>query len=138
MNKRIRHSGIVEAIDGECVRVRIEQSSACGSCKVASACNASERATKTIDVYGAAAGKSYAVGDEVVVSVSERSGFEALAVAFVAPFVLLLAVVVVLSLLTGNETVAALGGIATLIPYYGAVYLLRDKIGSRFAFEIEG
>lgn len=134
----ITHSGIVENITNGCIQVRISQSSACASCKVASQCNAWERKEKIIDVYdNAADGHDYAVGDKVTVAVSQRSGSEAVVLAFIVPFALLVLTVFACSLLTGNEAIAALVGLAILIPYYIILYIMRSKISRRISFTIE-
>ena len=46
MSNKIKHAGVVDGVEGECVRVRILQSSACSACKVAAHCNASETKEK--------------------------------------------------------------------------------------------
>jgi len=46
-------------------------------------------------------------------------------------------VLVAVLLITGDEGKAALGGLVSLLPYYGLLWLFRDRIGSRFAFTIE-
>jgi sigma-E factor negative regulatory protein RseC len=56
---------------------------------------------------------------------------------FGLPFVVMVVALVVLLVLTGSEAVAALGGIAALLPYYGLLYLFRDRIRDRLAFTIE-
>ena len=133
----ITHSGIVENITDGCIQVRISQSSACIGCKVAGQCHAWERKDKIIDVYNAGKGSAYAVGDKVTVAVSQHSGSEAVVLAFVIPFMLLIATVFVCSLLTDSEAVAALAGLAILIPYYIILYMLRSKISKRISFTIE-
>ena len=50
MSNKIKHSGVVDGVDGTTVRVRILQSSACSACKVASHCNASETKEKLVEV----------------------------------------------------------------------------------------
>ena len=49
MNK-IKHTGIVDGVEGECVKVRILQASACSACKVAAHCNASEMKEKMVEI----------------------------------------------------------------------------------------
>ena len=51
MSANIKHCGIVDEITDGCIKVRIVQSSACASCKVASRCNASESKEKIVEVY---------------------------------------------------------------------------------------
>ena len=66
----IRHSGIVDSVSGDCIKVRILQTSACASCKVAGYCNASESKEKIVDVFGDASCGQLRVGDRVVVTAS--------------------------------------------------------------------
>ncbi len=136
MNQRIRHSGVVESIEEGCVHVRIVQTSSCAACKVAGYCNAAESKEKMIDVYCDAVA-DYKVGQQVTVSTSEQVAVKALLWAFGVPFVLLLAMLILVLLLTGNEGWAALGALAILVPYYAILWLLRDKMREQLAFTIE-
>lgn len=136
MNQRIRHSGVVESIEEGCVHVRIVQTSSCAACKVAGYCNAAESKEKMIDVYCDAVA-DYKVGQQVTVSTSGQVAVKALLWAFGVPFVLLLAMLILVLLLTGNEGWAALGALAILVPYYAILWLLRDKMREQLAFTIE-
>ncbi len=136
MNDEIRHLGVVDDVDGCNVKVRIMQSSACSACKIAKSCNTSESKAKIIDVYGCKdihLGK----GDNVVVIASRSSGFYAVFLSSVVPLFVLLIVLGVVLALTGREVPSALAGIGSLIPYYSALYLFRDKIRDKVSFRIE-
>lgn len=136
MNQRIRHSGVVESIEEGCVHVRIVQTLSCAACKVAGYCNAAESKEKMIDVYCDAVA-DYKVGQQVTVSTSGQVAVKALLWAFGVPFVLLLAMLILVLLLTGNEGWAALSALAILVPYYAILWLLRDKMREQLAFTIE-
>jgi len=136
MNNKISHSGVVESIGRDCVHVRIVQTSACAACKVAGYCNAAESKEKIVDVYCDNA-TAYAVGQPVVVTASTGVAARALLLGFGLPFVILVVVLFVVLLATGNEGHAALAGIVALLPYYGVLYLFRDSIRDRLAFSIE-
>ena len=136
MNQRIRHSGVVESIEEGCVHVRIVQTSSCAACKVAGYCNAAESKEKMIDVYCDAVA-DYKGGQQVTVSTSGQVAVKALLWAFGVPFVLLLAMLILVLLLTGNEGWAALSALAILVPYYAILWLLRDKMREQLAFTIE-
>ena len=136
MSTKISHSGIIEGIEGDCVKVRIVQTSACAACKVAGYCNAAESKEKIIDVFCDSVA-AYQVGQQVVVSASGQVAVKALLWAFGVPFVLLMAVLLLVLLLTGNEGWAALSALATLVPYYVLLWLLRDKMREQLAFTIE-
>lgn len=138
VNDRIRHSGIVEDISAGCIKVRIVQSSSCVGCKISGHCTASEQKEKVIDVY--TSDREVApiqVGDEVMVSVSAQSGIEAVILAFGIPFVVLVATIFTVMMLTGNDAMSALSGLAVLIPYYAVLYALRSKITKRISFAID-
>ena len=135
MSTKISHSGIVERIDEGCVHVRIVQTSACAACKVAGYCHAAESKEKIVDVYRPAG--SLKVGDAVTVTASTKIASQALLLAFAIPFVLLVLVLVVVLWMTGNEAIAGLCALGSLLPYYGVLYLLRNKVREKFAFEIE-
>ena len=136
MNQRITHSGVVDSVEDGCVHVRIVQTSACAACKVASYCNASESKEKMIDVFCDSVAE-YKIGQQVTVSTSGQVAAKALLWAFGVPFVLLMVVLVLVLLLTGNEGWAALGALAALVPYYIILWLLRDKMREQLAFRIE-
>ena len=136
MNQRISHSGMIESIEEGCVHVRIVQHSACTTCKVAGYCHAAESKEKMIDVYCDAVA-DYKVGQQVTVSTSGQVAVKALLWAFGVPFVLLLAMLILVLLLTGNEGWAALSALAILVPYYAILWLLRDKMREQLAFTIE-
>ncbi len=136
MNNKIQHSGVVENVVGDCVQVRIVQTSACAACKVAGYCNAAESKEKIIDVYTSRA-QTYSKGQQVVVSTSGSVAARALLWGFGVPFLVLVAVLVIVLQLTGSEGQAALSAIAALVPYYGVLYLFRDKMRERLAFAIE-
>ena len=136
MSNRITHSGVVERVEGDCVKVRIVQTSACAACKVASHCNAAESKVKIVDVLTFDS-SAYRAGEEVVVSASKDVANRALLLGFGLPFLLLVGVLVVMLRLTSEQGLAALGAIGALIPYYILLWLMRDRIRQQISFRIE-
>ena len=136
MNQRITHSGVVDSVEDGCIHVRIVQTSACAACKVASYCNAAESKEKMIDVFCDSVA-AYKVGQQVTVSTSGQVAAKALLWAFGVPFILLMVVLVLVLLLTGNEGWAALSALVALVPYYIMLWLLRDRMREQLAFRIE-
>ncbi|MCH5311232.1 MAG: SoxR reducing system RseC family protein [Prevotella sp.] len=137
MNDKISHRGVIQSISAKCVEVRITQSSACSSCSVASHCNASETKVKVVEVHGCDKWQSLSVGQEVVVSASRRVAGLALMLGFGVPLVTMLVVIGGVYYATGDEAAAALWGLAALIPYYILLYMMRNKIATKVAFNIE-
>lgn len=135
MNTSIKHCGIVDEISDRCIKVRIVQSSACASCKVASRCNASESKEKIVDVYDDNS-KQFSVGDNVVVIASTKVGLFAVFLSSVIPLFLLIITLATVLAITNNEVYAALSSIGILIPYYIILYIFKDQIRSRLSFNI--
>lgn len=136
MGSRIRHSGVVDKIEDDCVKVRIVQSSACSSCNAARLCNAAEKKEKIVDVYNVAP-KDYSVGEKVTVTASSQVGMNAVLLAFGVPFFILVAVAFITGRLTDDEPVIALAAICSLIPYYVALYFNRHRMQEKFTFTME-
>lgn len=136
MTNSIKHSGIVESVEDGCVKVKIVQTSACSSCKIAGHCSASESKDKIVEVYDKTL-DGLKVGDSVVVIASQRTGMLSVLLSSVIPLVILVAVLFFMIQLTENEVLSALTSIGALIPYYLVLYLMRDKIRSKLSFGIE-
>ena len=136
MENSIRHEGTIESIAGRHIRVRILQSSACAGCKIASRCTASESKEKIIDVYDDR-GRTFNVGDTVMVCTTGKMAGKALLLGFGLPLLLMLAVLCVMLAFGLDEGLAALGAIGSLLPYYMVVWLTRHRIADTIAFSIE-
>lgn len=137
MSNKIKHSGIVDNITADCVKVRILQASACAHCKVAGHCNASESKEKIVDVYSVDATNKLKAGDKVIVSASMRTAVNALMLGFGGPLFFMLSTLVLLYVTMEDEAIAALGSLAILVPYFAILYLFKDKMRRKMTFEIE-
>ena len=136
MANKIQHVGTIESIEDMHVRVRIQQTSACASCKISNHCNAAESKEKLIDVYTTTL-SGLAVGQEVTVSTTTAEVHRAVLIGFVLPLILLIATLVTSKLLGCHEEVAALLAIGILLPYYICVWLFRSKLSRMITFEID-
>jgi sigma-E factor negative regulatory protein RseC len=136
MGTKISHSGVIDSIEGNCVHVRIVQTSACAACKVAGYCHAAESKEKVVDVCCDSVA-AFSVGQAVTVTTTPGVAVRALLWGFGMPFVVLVAVLVVVLWLTGSEAKAAVGGLAALIPYYIVLWFFRNSMREQLAFAIE-
>ncbi len=116
--------------------MRIVQTSACVACKVASHCNAAESKVKIVDVFGCNT-TNYSTGQEVTVWASKDVADKALLLGFGVPFLLLVCVLMIALRFSDNEGLAALLALGSLVPYYFALWLLRDRIQRGISFHIE-
>lgn len=136
MSNKIKHAGVVDGVEGECVRVRILLSSACSACKVAAHCNASETKEKIIDVMDADA-SHYQKGDQVMVVADTAVGFRASLYGYLLPLILMVVTLVGVLAATHSEGLAALSALGILIPYYVLLFLMRNKLRNRLSFTLE-
>ena len=136
MSNKIKHAGVVDGVEGECVRVRILQSSACSACKVAAHCNASETKEKIIDVMDADA-SHYQKGDQVMVVADTAVGLRASLYGYLLPLILMVVTLVGVLAATHSEGLAAVSALGILIPYYVLLFLMRNKLRNRLSFTLE-
>lgn len=125
----------MDSVNEDCVKVRILQTSACAACKAAGFCNASESKEKLVDVYSFDG--AVKKGDTVVVAASTNVVGRALLLGFGLPFAVLMSALFLMMYFTHAEGLSALSALASLIPYYLVLYLLRNRIKRKMVFEIE-
>lgn len=135
MTNTIKHQGIVENINGSHLSVRIIQTSACSACSVNSHCSSAESKEKVIDIIDYSA--SYQVGDRVMIVGETSMGMMAVGLAFVLPFILLIASLFILMAVLDNELYASLLALAVLIPYYYILWFNRTRLKQQFSFTIK-
>ena len=134
MSETIHHTGVVTRISQEAVFVRITQRSACSGCHAQSLCSASEQKEQIIEIPDHTA--QYAVGEKVEICGQINLGMEAVILAFVIPLILVVAGVAIGITLGCDESASGLISLLTLVPYYGVLYLFRDRLKRRFVFTI--
>ena len=129
----IRHSGIVEQVAGNRAVVRIGQTSACAGCHAAKMCMASEHKDKRIEGVLL---EPVQAGDEVEVQVRETLGWLAVLLAYIVPFILLVAAVAGFNKLGWSEAQAGTAALVSVAVYYVILRLFRNKLQRTFTFEI--
>ena len=135
MARLIEHSGVVDRVEGDTVRVKITSRSACGACSARQACGLAEAQDKIVAVATPEAGQ-YAAGREVMVGVRSNAGARAVLLAYVGALVVLLAALGAAKLLGGSDgqaVVAALGGVSL---YYAVLWCFRSRIEHTIHFTI--
>ena len=135
-NNTIKHLGIVENIQGSHLSVRIVQTSACAACSVKGHCSSADSKDKIIDIIDTAAA-SYQVGENVMVVGETSMGMQAVALAFIIPFVLLIFTLFLFMALIENELYVALLSLAVLVPYYYILWLNKTRLKQKFSFTIK-
>lgn len=95
MEKPIEHKGRVVLVEGDRIDVEMTVEGACATCKAAKACGMGESRDKVVSLLTASAGL-YEVGDEVMVSIERKMGIKAATYAYIFPFFIMVAVLLVM------------------------------------------
>jgi sigma-E factor negative regulatory protein RseC len=133
-NGSVEHKGVVEEVNSDQIRVGFISHSACSSCYAKGACSLSELENKYVEVRNE--GSGFKVGDNVDILLQQRQGFKALWLGYVLPFILMVAILIIVMAVTEREGVAGISGVSVLIPYYLGLYFFRDKVKEKFDFKI--
>lgn len=130
----IEHRGVVVEVNGKSVKVRIEQLSACAACHVRSLCMASDKSEKIVDA--AVVAGNFSVGEEVVVVGHKQLGVVAVVLAYIVPFLLIVATLFFSSLFVDEEWIVGSLSLLVLAPYLVALRLMNNKIKAKFRFYV--
>lgn len=132
MDELIRHEGIVLSINGEKAHVQIVQTSACSACKARSMCMSSESQSKEMDVIMLEPMK---IGDKVEVEVRERLAWKAVLLAYILPFIVMLAIIAILDFATDwSEAVVGTLSLCGIALYYIGLSVFRNRLQKQFSF----
>ena len=131
--QEVSHSGVVQEVtaDGK-VKVSIISKANCVSCQMNKSCSTSDVKEKIIEIdnYGGV----LKIGEMVDVALKESTGFKALFLGYMFPFIILFTTLVVASSYSKNELFVGLLALSTLVPYYFTIYLLQNVIKKEFSF----
>ena len=131
MDELIRHEGIVLAVQDGKALVEIVQTSACSACKARSMCMSAESQEKRID---ATMTEPLNPGDRVEVMVTEKLAWKAVLLAYILPFIVMIAVVGLLEIWIHNEAVVGSIALCAIALYYIVLYFFRDRLQKEFSF----
>ena len=132
MDELIRHEGIVLSINGEKAHVQIVQTSACSACKARSMCMSSESQSKEMDAIMLEPMK---IGDKVEVEVRERLAWKAVLLAYILPFIVMLAIIAILDFATDwSEAVVGTLSLCGIALYYIGLSVFRIRLQKQFSF----
>lgn len=128
-------NGTIEHIGDDAITVRIDCNSACSACHSKDLCLSVDKAVKHITIEPD--GRVYAVGQQVTVYSQRQLAFKALFWGYLAPLILVVAVLAGLVMAGFSEAVAGVAALLALAPYYLALFLLRDRFKRTFVFKIK-
>jgi positive regulator of sigma E activity len=134
ISNSIEHLGVIKEITPKTIKVSLLNVSGCASCHTKSTCSVSEVDNKVIDIINS--GEKFSKGEKVKVAFEKSLAPLALFLGYVAPFVLLMLVLLATWSITKNEVYSGLASLFSVGVYYLFLTLFRNKLKDTFTFRI--
>ena len=132
----IKHTGEIVRKQGNTVYVKMTVNSACSECHARGVCGVDESKEKIVEVDCASA-QDYNIGEKVEVALESGSmGAKSVVLAYVVPFFVLTAALIIAILLGAGEGMAVVVSLVCMAVYYLVLYMLRDRIKNKIKFKI--
>jgi len=133
MSSYIEHPGFISALNQGVMKISLVGSGGCASCHK-SLCMLRDTTHREVELPCDQHG--FSVGDEVMVRMKPSSGYAAVALLYVIPFVLMMVVMIVALSFQVSEGIAGLCALLILIPYYGLLLLMRKYMKQQCQFNV--
>lgn len=133
--QEIKHTGVVQRVDSERVKVVIDNYSACSGCHAKGVCSMSDKEEKMIELRDPH-GKFFP-GERVMISMEKEKGLKAVLWAYFFPFLLFLSVLFISANYITNEAIVGLMALFSMVPYYWILYLMKGKFGRSMSMHVE-
>jgi sigma-E factor negative regulatory protein RseC len=76
-------------------------------------------------------------GDEVIVKINPASGYMGVILLYMVPFSLMIISLLVMMQLGFSEGITGLTSLLILVPYFGLLFLLKNKLSSQCTIDVE-
>lgn len=132
MEEVIRHEGVVMSVSGQMAHISIVQTSACQACKAHNMCMSAESKVKEMDALML---EPMQVGDRVEVQVKEHLAWRAVFLAYVLPFLVMMAVMLILLAVTAlSDAVVGTASLSSIALYYLLLTVFSKRLSHQFSF----
>lgn len=132
----IEHKGIIRSITGNKAEVVIVNESACAGCHAKGACSMSDMKEKTIEIPLLET-NGFSSGEQVIIMGRNGMGFKALFLAYILPFLLVMAALITGTATGRGELMSGIISIGILIPYYILLSFFNKSLKKQLTFTIE-
>lgn len=129
----VRHEGVVSRISSDSITVSLNGNLHCEACNAKSACGVSDSDSKEIEIHSPA--QAMDINEKVEVFLKKDLGLKAVFWAYVFPFIILFAVLLISSTIY-EEWIAGLLSLGVLIPYYLLLYALKNSFKNAFKVSV--
>ena len=126
----IEHNGVINEICNDRIQVLIIQQTACSSCHANGVCTSADKETKIIEVESS--DPDFKVGENVILYGNQSIGLQAVLLAFVIPFMLVLVSLIILQSVVANEAISGVFSLLLLVPYYLILSFFNKRIKTKF------
>lgn len=116
----MKQEAIITKIEGDTITAQITCADACKSCKAASMCGTDKQKTITLVEVDT----QRAVGDHISLELERGAGLRAVAVAYLVPVALAIALLLVMQALGVSDMVAGLSALGLIVVYYILIKVL--------------
>ena len=135
MGHLMEHTGVINEIQNDRILVLINRQTDCSSCLANGACSAYGKETKLIEVEST--DPNFKVGETVILSGKQSIRLQAVLLAFVIPFLLVLLSLFILQSVVENESISGVLSLLVLVPYYLILSTINTRLKANFKFEIK-
>ncbi|MDR3047223.1 MAG: SoxR reducing system RseC family protein [Bacteroidales bacterium] len=125
-NSTLCNDAVVKEIAGNEVLVEMTIKSACDGCHAKSVCISSQRRNELVKIDNTAH-TPLKIGDSVKIGIKQSIGNQAIFIAYGLPFVVLFVFFILISVVFGNELVAALIALVATGLYFALLALFNKK-----------
>jgi sigma-E factor negative regulatory protein RseC len=128
----LEHRGLVT----DCHNGRLKISlpgSGCSACHK-SLCILGDSKAKEVEIHSP--DTSFITGEEVLVRINSSSGYKAVFLLYLLPFLLMLISIIVMQNVGYHESIAGVISLLILIPYFLVVYSFRKRIASQCHIDV--
>ncbi len=133
MTESICKEGIVRAVNGDNIEVEITVSSACSECHAKSICIPTDRRRETVTAQNLH-GERLEPGDKVLIMLEGAAGNRAVVLAYVLPFIVLMAALFGTYAITRSELAGVIASVACVVLYYIVLKTQHKKIDRNIRF----
>jgi sigma-E factor negative regulatory protein RseC len=131
----IGQKGVIEEISDNKISVTITKAAACEGCHAHSSCTAIVDPTRKIVIQNT--GFNGIPGEEVMVFMHKSTGWKAIVLAYLVPFILLISLLGMLSRAGLAEPATGALILAALSGYFLGLYFLRKRLQKTFTFTLQ-
>ncbi len=129
----VKHTGVISKITDRIITVSLEGNLNCEACNAKAACGVSESNSKEIEVVNT--DRFFQINEGVDVIMQKDLGLKAVFWAYVFPFILMFAVLLITSIFL-KEWIAGLVSLFVLIPYYLMLHFFNNSFERAFKISI--